>query len=174
MGDGLDYSVSLAMRLVLAVPTIALVTVMGFSQSTPHPQSDSEPKWQKVDQVCGELEFATPTKKTIVVDGKTEARLYATPVKDAEVILYRASALDKTCCGSTAPVASTRSNRFGAFKFSGCPRGLYWLRVKRGSFTGAIPLRVTDDFNGKSCRDPSVGRSFVVDAQPPRVETRIY
>src|SRR2546421_3927644 len=142
------------MRLIVAVPAISLVMVMTFAQSA-RPQSDSEPKWQKVDQLCGQLDFARPTKKTIVVGGKKEERLYASPMKDAEVILHRGNSSDKACCGSNTALASTRSNKFGAFKFSGFPRGLYWLQVKRGNFTGAMPLRVTDDFNGKVCRDPS-------------------
>lgn len=39
-------------------------------------------------------------KKTIVIDGKTEVRLYETPVGYAELILNRGNALDKTCCGA--------------------------------------------------------------------------
>jgi hypothetical protein len=41
-------------------------------------------------------------------------------------------------------------------------------------FTNTMPLRVTSDFNDKSCRDGAIGRIFTVNAQPPKVETRIY
>ena len=162
------------MRLTLAFPTVALATMMGLLQSTPHPPNDNELQWQKVDQLCGDLEFATPKKKTIVVNGKTETDLYANPVKNAQVILYRGTALDKTCCADATPATRTRSNKFGRFEVLGFRSGWYWLRVSEGDFGSTIPLHVTSDFDTKSCRDRSVGRSFIVDAHPPRVETRIY
>jgi hypothetical protein len=162
------------MRLVFAVPTVALATVMGLLQSKAHPPDDNEPQWQKVDQLCGDLEFATPKGKNIVVNGKTETNLYASPVKDAEVILYRGTALDKTCCADATRATRTRSNKFGKFEFSGFQSGWYWLRVNYGKLSATMPLEVTRDFDAKSCRDRSVGRIFTVDAQPPRVETRIY
>jgi|HubBroStandDraft_1064217.scaffolds.fasta_scaffold274452_2 hypothetical protein len=162
------------MRLAFAVPTVALATVMGLLQSKAHPPDDKGPQWQKVDQLCGDLEFATPKKKTIMVNGKTETDLYANPVKDAEVILYRGTALDKTCCAEATRATRTRSNKFGKFGFSGFQSGWYWLRVNEDNFTATIPLQVTRDFDSKSCGDRSVGRIFTVDAQPPRVEMRIY
>jgi len=36
-----------------------------------------------------------------------------------------------------------------------------------------MPVRVTHEFDKKACLDPSVGRSFAVDANPPRIEIRI-
>lgn len=153
---------------------MAIVSLMGLPQGAPPSQSGEQANWQKVDQLCGDLKLVAPTKKTIVIDGKREVRLYETLVEYAEVFVYRGNALDKTCCGSAGPVASTRSNRFGRFEFSGFPRGLYWLQVKKANFAGAIPLRVTDDFNAKGCQARYIGRKFILDAQPPRVETRIY
>jgi hypothetical protein len=138
-----------------------------------HDSCQCEVKWQSVDQLCGQVELSTPTKKIIVVNGKKETRLYATHVKNAEVMLYRATMDDKACCGTTAPMARTHSGRFGGFEFSGVQEGLYWLRVTKGSFAGAIPLRLTTDFDAKSCHAPSTIRSFIVDAQPPTVETMI-
>jgi hypothetical protein len=143
------------------------------SETVPQLRSDTEVKWQTVDQLCGDVELAAPTKKTIVVNGKTETRLYVTQMRNAEVTLYKGAARDKACCGSAAPLARALSGRSGQFEFSGFQRGLYWLAVQKGSFSGAIPLQLTDDFNTKSCREPSTARSFIVDAQPPTVETRI-
>lgn len=101
---------------------MAIVSLIGPLQGAPPPQSGGQANSQKVDQLCGDLKLVAPTKKTIVIDGKTEVRLYETPMDNAEVILYRGNALDKTCCGSAGPAASTRSNRFGRFEFSGFSR----------------------------------------------------
>jgi hypothetical protein len=162
------------MKLGPTLLTIAIAMWVRSLQGVPQPQSSEGPKWQKVDQLCGEVELAGPTKKSIVVNGKTEVRLYSTPVRNAEVALYRATATDKTCCAGSAPVARTRSNKIGVFEFSGFRRGLYWLKVRNGHVEGAIPLRLTDDFRAESCHAPSVERTFVVDARPPTVETRIH
>lgn len=147
---------------------------VAFPQSPPDSPSDNSPQWQKVDQLCGILVFATPKKKTIIVNGKTEIRLYADPVKDAEVTLYQGKAADKTCRDSTTPAGQTQSNNFGRFEFSGFQSGWYWLGVKKNDFIVTIPLHTTSDLDKKSCHDRSVGRIFTVDAQPPKVETRIY
>lgn len=150
--------------------------VMGthFLHSVPQSQSNEGPEWQKVDQLCGEVELAAPTEKSMVASGKTEIRLASTPVKNAEVVLYRGTTTDKTCCGSSAPLARTRSSRLGGFELLGFKRGLYWLHVKRGSINATIPIQLTEDFAPQSCHDASVGRFFTVDAQPPNVVTRIY
>jgi hypothetical protein len=155
---------------------LMIVIAMGahFLQSVPQPQSNEGPKWQRVDQLCGDVELAAPTKKTIAVNGKTETRQYVTEVRNAEVALYRGAATDKACCGSAVPMARTLSARSGQFEFSSFQRGLYWLAVRKGSFSGAIPLQLTDDFSLKSCHAPSTERRFVVDSQPPTVETRIH
>jgi hypothetical protein len=162
------------MKLTTTLSTIAIALWVHSLQGVPPPQSTDEPKWQKVDQLCGELELAAPTQKSIVVNGKAEIRLYSTPVKNAEVILYNGTATDKTCCGTSAPVARTRSTKFGAFEFSGFRRGLYWLRVETRNVNGVIPLQLTNDFSAKLCHAPSTSRSFIVDAQPPTVETTIH
>ena len=67
------------------VAVIALTAASCLRQGAPLLQSGEEPKWQTVDQLCGQLERAAPTKKTFVIGGKTETRLYATPVKEAQV-----------------------------------------------------------------------------------------
>jgi hypothetical protein len=38
--------------------------------------SHRDSQWQKADQLCGTLEFVTPKSKTIVINGRTETRLY--------------------------------------------------------------------------------------------------
>ena len=161
------------MKPSLVILTLVLAVGAALSQPTPWSGSTGEPQWQKVDQLCGQLELATPTKKTLIVNGKREERSYVTYLDDAEVSLYRGTRSDKECCGSEKPVAQTRSKRFGAFELLGLQRGLYWLQVKRGTLKGAIPLLVTDDFNAQRCRAPEVGRSFVVDSKPPATQVRI-
>jgi hypothetical protein len=68
----------------------------------------------------------------------------------------------------------TQSNNFERFEFSGFQSGWYWLRVKKNDFIVTMPLHTASDFEKKSCHDLSVGRIFNVDAQPPKVEARIY
>ena len=125
--------------------------------------------------MCGILRFATPKKKTITtVDGKTEKRLYPNVLKDAEVTLYKGTASDENCCGGKTRAGRTRSSKLGRFELPGFQGGWYWVRIEANDFSKTIPLHVTSDFNDKSCHDRSVGRIFTVDAQPPKVETRIY
>jgi hypothetical protein len=99
-----------------------------------HDSCECEVKWQSVDQLCGQVELSTPTKKIIVVNGRKETRLYATHVDNAEVTLYRATMRDKACCGTAAPMARAHSGRFGGFEFSGVQEGLYWLRGNKRQF----------------------------------------
>lgn len=162
------------MRLDAPLLMIALTFGVHSLRKTPHAHLDEHPVWQTVDQLCGDLELAAPTRKSIVVGGKKEIRLYSTPVRNAEVVLYQASATDKTCCGSSMPVARTRSTKYGRFELSGVRHGWYWLRIIKGEFRATIPLHVTNDFDAKSCHDPSAGRIFTVDSQPPKVKTYIY
>ena len=72
------------------------------------------------------------------------------------------------------PAGQTKSDKFGRFELPGFQNGWYWLHVQSNNFNATIPLHVTSDFNEKSCHEPSVDRIFTVDAQPPKVETRIY
>jgi hypothetical protein len=138
-------------------------------------QQRNPPRWQNVDQLCGDLEFATPKKKTITAaDGKTEARLYANVLKDADVVLYKGAASDRNCCGGETPAAHTKSTKFGRFELPGFQSGWYWLHVESNTFSTTIPLHVTIDFDDKSCHARYIGCIFTVDAQPPKVETRIY
>ena len=125
--------------------------------------------------MCGILRFATPIRKTITTaDGKTETRLYSNVLKGAEVTLYKGTALDENCCGGKTPAGRTKSTKLGRFELPGFHGGWYWVRIETKDFSTMIPLHVTSDFNDKSCHDRFVGRIFTVDAQPPKVETRIY
>jgi hypothetical protein len=162
------------MRFLLGSATLFLAAATVLCQSRPASQQNTA-QWQNVDQLCGILRLAAPKKKTITtIDGKTETRLYPNVLKDAEVTLYKGTALDGNCCGGKSPAGHTKSNSLGRFELPGFPGGWYWLRIETNDFGVAIPLHLTSDFNEKSCHDRSVGRIFTVDAQPPKVETRIY
>lgn len=139
-------------------------------------QSAIEVNWQSVGQLCGSLRYTNPKTKTIVTaDGKAEASLYANVLKEADVEVFKGTRLDENkCCDRKTPAGHTKSDKFGRFEVPGLPSGWYWLRVTSNNFSSTIPLQVTNDFNDKSCHDRSVGRIFAVDAQPPKVETRIY
>ena len=139
-------------------------------------QSMMEVNWQSVDQICGSLRFANPKKKTITtLDGKAETRWYANPLKQANITLYKGTRLDdNTCCDQRTAAGHTKSDKLGRFEMPGFQSGWYWLRIESSNLRTTIPLQVTNDFNDKSCRDRSVGRIFTVDAEPPKVETRIY
>src|SRR5712672_809478 len=76
------------MKLIITLSVAAIAIWVHSLQNVSQSQSNEGPKWQRVDQLCGEVELAAPTKKSIVVNGKTEVRLYTTRVKNAEVILY--------------------------------------------------------------------------------------
>jgi hypothetical protein len=144
------------------------------SKSWEYQRSHGKSEWQKTDQLCGELEFATPKEKRIIVNGRKETRLYENPVKEADVLLYRGTVLDKTCCPDATPAARTQSDRFGRFEFSGFQSGWYWLRVEKDPLDVTIPVQITGDFDAELCRAPWVGRIYTVDAEPPKVQTRIY
>lgn len=158
------------MRFHLAVATLALVAATALCQSPPSSDRRSAVQWQNVDQLCGVLQFVTPKTKTITTaDGKTETRLYANVLKDAEVVLYRGTASDENCCGGKPPVGHAKSNTSGSFELSGFQKGFYWLRIENNNFTSTIPVLVTSDFNEGLCHERSVGRMFTADARPPKV-----
>jgi len=140
-----------------------------------HECCQTESNWQSVDQLCGTLEFAAPKTKTITMaDGKTETRLYANVLKDADIALYRGAASDENCCAEKTPAGRTKSTKFGRFELSGFQSDWYWLHIQSNNFSATLPLHVTSDFDENSCHDRSVGRIFTVDARPPKVEIRIY
>ena len=141
------------MKPLLAISTLFLAASAVFLQ-TETMKTTAQPLWQKVDQLCGQLELAEPTNKTIMVNGKHEERSDVTYVNDAEVFLYRGTLSDKECCGSGLPLGRTRSKRFGAFELVGFRHGLYWLQVKKGKLKGEIPLLVTHDFNARNATLP--------------------
>jgi hypothetical protein len=141
-----------------------------FPQTTPNPKADVKTQWH--DQLCGQLELAAPKKKQIIVKGKSELRLYTTYLENATATLYPAKSLGEECC-EAKPIATVQSRRDGAFEFEGVKPGTYWLQVRKDEELHLIPVRVTHEFDKKECHDPSVGRSFVVDSSPPKIETRI-
>lgn len=143
-----------------------------FPQAVPNPKSDVQTQWQATAQLCGQLELAAPKKKQIIVDGKSEVRLYTAYLENATVTLYPATSLGEECC-EAKPIATTQSRRYGAFEFADVKPGTYWLRVQKNEVLRLIPVRVTHEFDKKACHDPSVGRSFMVDSSPPKIETRI-
>jgi len=155
-------------RLVM----VALFVVAFFPQAVPNPKSDVQIQWQATAQLCGQLELVAPKKKQIIVDGKSELRLYTAYLENATVTLYPATSLAEECC-EAKPTATTQSARYGAFEFADVKPGIYWLRVHKNEVLRLIPVRVTHEFDKKACHNPSVGRSFVVDSSPPKIETRI-
>jgi len=141
--------------------------MVAVAQNAPTPNSDVQTKWQAIDQLCGQLELSTPRKKRIVVDGKSEIRLYTAFLEDATLTLYPGTSTEPI------PMATTQSHRFGTFEFNGVEPGVYWLRIQKKEFVSLIPVRVTDISDSKQCRRPEVSRSFVVDSSPPKVQKRI-
>jgi hypothetical protein len=140
--------------------------------SLPASNADEKVQWQDVDQLCGQLQLEAPEKKTIIVDGKREFRLYTAYLQDATITLYPATYAEKRCC-ATVPAATAQSRKYGAFEFKAVQPGYYWLRVQNNGLTRLIPVHVTSTFSETSCSDSSVCRSFVVDTTPPKIETRI-
>ena len=100
------------------------------------------------------------------------AYLYTAYLEAATIALYPATSDENECCAGN-PMATVRSRKHGAFEFKGVQSGYYWLRVQKNQLTRLIPVHVRSAFNEKVCYVPSVGRSMVVDASPPKIETRI-
>ena len=155
-------------RLVM----VALFVGALFPQAAQNPKSEVQTQWQATGQLCGQLELAAPKKKQIIVNGKSELRLYTAYLENATVTLYSATSLGEECC-KAKPIATTQSRRYGAFEFADMKPGTYWLRVQKDEVLRLIPVRVTHEFDKKACHAASVGRSFVVDSSPPKIETRI-
>lgn len=151
---------------------LAVFVFIVGSLSVPVSKADERVQWQDVDQLCGQLQLEVPEKKIIIVDGKNESRLYTAYLRDATVTLYPATYAEKECCAASQ-IATARSRKYGAFELSAVLPGYYWLRVQKGGLTRVIPIHLTSTFSEKACSDSSVRRSFVVDATPPKVETRI-
>jgi hypothetical protein len=156
----------------LAGRMLTLLFFIAGSLSIPASNADEKVQWQDIDQLCGQLQFETPQKKTIIVGGKSESRLYTAYLQDASVALYPATSAEKECCAAT-PIATAQSRKYGAFEFKGVGPGYYWLRVQKNGVTRVIPVHVTEAFDSKACYDSSVRRSVVVDSSPPTIQTRI-
>jgi hypothetical protein len=138
----------------------------------PASKADEQVQWQDVDQLCGQLQLEAAEKRTIVVDGRTESRLYTAYLPGATVTLYPATKAEKECCAA-GPIATAVSRKYGAFEFKGVQPGYYWLRVQKNGVMQVIPVHLKSTFSKTSCSDSSLRRSFVVDASPPKIETRI-
>ena len=140
--------------------------------SLPISEADEKVQWQDVDQLCGQLQLEVPEKKIIIVYRKSESRLYTAYLQDATVTLYPATSAEKECCAAS-PIATARSGKYGTFELRAVQPGYYWLRVQKHGITRVVPLHLTSAFSENTCSDSSVRRSFVVDATPPKIETRI-
>ncbi len=106
------------------------------------------------------------------MNGKSEERLYVAYLEGASLALYAQTSLEEGCC-TGKPLATTQSRKHGSFSLEGVQQGAYWLRLQKNQLIRLIPIRVTKNFDEKLCRDPSVGRSVVVDSSPPKIESRI-
>ena len=160
------------MRSFLAVIALAALSASAVAQNATMPNSDVQTNWQTLDQLCGQIELSTAKQKHIVVNGKSEVRLYTAFLEGATLTLYPGTATERECCAVKA-IATTESHKFGAFEFDSVHSGAYWLRVQKNEFVHLIPVRVTDNFDAKQCKLPEVSRSFVVDSSPPKVQKRI-
>ncbi|HXY51475.1 MAG TPA: hypothetical protein VEI01_18650 [Terriglobales bacterium] len=158
--------------LIRTLGRLVLLFFIADSLSIPAYTADEKVQWLDVDQLCGQLQLETPEKKTIIVDGKTESRLYTAYLGDATITLYPATSAENECC-ATSPIATVRSRKYGAFEFKGVQPGYYWLRVQKNGIPRLIPVHLRGSFSEKSCSDSSVRRSFVVDSTQPKIETRI-
>jgi hypothetical protein len=170
---GLSVSIK-SMRKFLAVFLPALFGISLAQAAPPNRASNSNLQWQRVDQLCGQVELAAPTKKEIVVNGKAETRLYATHLTNAELVLYSGSRDENKCCRQQKVLERTKSNRRGSFYLTAFHIGYYWLQIRKGTLNVFIPIEVTHEFDPTSCHDYSVGRLFIADSVPPTVITRIY
>jgi hypothetical protein len=159
-------------RTMVGLVVSVLATCSVFAQGPETQQAEPGPRWQRIDQLCGQLELAAPIQKQLLVGGEREARMYVSHVEHASMALFRAVADESRCCRSE-PIDVAQSGQYGSFRFEGVRKGRYWLRVRKDAFEYFIPLEVTADFDARTCRDVSVGRSIVVDSKPPRVEVRI-
>jgi hypothetical protein len=155
------------MRSFLTAIPLAALSFVVLAQNAPTPNSDVQTRWQAIDQLCGQIELSTPRKKRIVVEGKSEIRLYTAFLEDATLTLYPGTSTEPV------PIATTQSHKFGTFEFHGVDPGVYWLRIQKKEFVGLIPVRVTDNSDAEQCKRSEVVRSFVVDSSPPKVQKRI-
>jgi hypothetical protein len=156
----------------VVISLLVAFSMAADAQSAPTAKSDAQTNWQSVDQLCGQLELSTPKQKHVIVDGKSELRLYTAFLEGATLTLYPGTSTEPECCAVKA-IATTQSHKFGAFELESVQPGRYWLRVQKNEFVRLIPVRVTDDFDKKQCQKPWVRRAFVVDSNPPKVQTRI-
>jgi hypothetical protein len=75
------------MKLYLVVP-FAAVTLTAQAKDMPAYQP---PLWQRIDQLCGQLESLRSISKKIVVDGKPRNVIQATYIEGATLTLFSAA-----------------------------------------------------------------------------------
>jgi hypothetical protein len=143
-----------------------LLLATAFAQQEP----DSEPHWLKIDQLCGQLQFAVPENGPVRIGAPSRFR--APFLTNASLSLYAARPREKRCCGAK-PIATVQSNEYGGFHFQGLRSGNYWLRVQKDGREYIVPLRITSDFNQRTCFDTSIARDIVVNSKPPSIQVRI-
>jgi hypothetical protein len=156
------------MRSFLAVIPLAVLLAVAVALNTTTPNSDIQTNSQAIDQLCRQLELSTPKQKRVVVNGKSEVRLYTAFLEAATLTLYPGTSTEHECCVNA--IATTQSHKFGTFEFDGVQPGAFWLRVQKNEFVRLIPVHVTDNFDAKQCKRPELSRGFVVDSSPPRFE----
>ena len=126
----------MAVNRVLTFTVFATAAL--FPQAAPSPNSDIQTHWQPIGQLCGQLELAAPKKKHIIVNGKSEERLYTAYLEGAAVALYLGKSTEEGCCAAHISMAHSR--------FEGVQPGAYWLRVQKNQLIRLIPVRVTNEF----------------------------
>jgi hypothetical protein len=77
---------------------------------SPVSKADEKVRWEDVDQLCGQLQLEVPEKKIIIVDGKSESRLYTAYLQGATVTLFPATHAEKECCAAS-PIAVEQARR---------------------------------------------------------------
>src|SRR5690242_4103049 len=108
-----------------------LVTITSSSRNIQSQNSVPKAQLPTIDQLCGQLELATPQRKQIVVNGMSEVRLNTAYLDHATLKLYRHVSTEKQCCMGH-PLAKSVSGEYGAFEFRGIKPGNYWLQVQKG------------------------------------------
>jgi hypothetical protein len=128
---------------------LAVFLLIAGSLSIPVSKADEKVQWQGVDQLCGQLQLEAPRKKIIIVDGKTEPRLYTAYLPDATATLYPATYCRKGML-FRQPHSDRRSRKYGAFELRAFQPGYYCesgkLLLKRADFP--LDEMLTDPWPG--------------------------
>ncbi|MGH9777411.1 MAG: hypothetical protein ACRD5I_03275 [Candidatus Acidiferrales bacterium] len=161
-----------------AAVTMALFCWMPVAcSSTPPPPLPVESiYWQRMNQLCGEVQLGVATMKVIrTQEGKIEERLYETPLPNAKIVLYKAVDLNTACCNKAQRIGETVSNRYGRFEFHGNPAGHYWLVVYMKDREVHVPV-IAEAYKQENCEEvPYASTIITVDSMPyPKVEMFLH